>query len=304
VPGGSPFNVARNLAALGAVPLFITRIGSDADAGILLDEFARWQMPLDGVQRDPRGRTGHVAVTLDEHGHRFVIGDDQAWDAIDAAAALALVERRPPSIVCFNTLAQRSPVSRAAIAAVLETSRALRVLDLNLREGADNDAIAQWSLAHADIVKVNEDELQWLLERFTVHGNGPPQWGSGVPGAAIAALLQRFPLKRLLVTRGAEGYAVFDGAARLIAQGGTPAVQVVDTVGAGDAFLAVALLGEARAWPLATTLARAAEFAAGICMHRGAVAGTADFYRAWRRKWRLPGPSSNSANSQRSQPPT
>jgi fructokinase len=61
---------------------------------------------------------------------------------------------------------------------------------------------------------------------------------------------------------------------------------VIDTVGAGDAFSAIFLLGRARGWPLDVTLARANEFAGAICAVPGAVPRDLNFYDKWVGRWR------------------
>jgi hypothetical protein len=58
-------------------------------------------------------------------------------------------------------------------------------------------------------------------------------------------------------------------------------VQIVDTVGAGDAFSAVFLFGQMQGWPLALTLARANAFAGAICGISGAVPADISFYTPW-----------------------
>ena len=300
IPGGSPFNVARHLAALGAAPVFITRIGQDADADIILKEFARFGMSTIGVQRDAERPTGFVTITLSPLGHQFHISENQAWDAIDARLALAVTEQTKPDIICINTLAQRSAISKCAVKAVVDSGIALRVLDLNLRDGADSRELAYWSLRNVDVLKVNEHELAQLLHWF-VDSSTPdidesednkPTDINGVYSSksaleAILQLLRVYPLKRLMLTRGADGYLIVDSLGHIIAEGKAPIVDVVDTVGAGDAFLAVMLLGESLGWAIDTTSARAAQFAAAVCTHRGAVTNNLSFYETWREQWQL-----------------
>lgn len=67
-----------------------------------------------------------------------------------------------------------------------------------------------------------------------------------------------------------------------------PDTEVVDTVGAGDAFSAVLLLGLSSEWPLPLTLQRAQEFAAAVVGCRGATIADPDFYKAFSNRWHTP----------------
>ncbi len=300
IVGGAPFNVARNLAALGAAPHMITRIGNDEEGALILNECQRFHLPTAGVQRDPMRATGNVEVCLHGTEHRFSIAANAAWDAIDAQAARTLVRKIAPSLICFGTLAQRTPEGYAAIDAALSCSQAnarpLRVLDLNLRPAAFDigaghrpiTEVVEWSLSHADIVKVNDDELSQLIAWFVpAHAAEVRHWGSPAWLAAIARLLARFPLRILIVTRGAEGYLAFDCGGAVIAEGAACRAKVTDTVGAGDAFTAIVILGLSLDWSWPKTLERANQFAAEVCTLRGAVSGDMVFYWTWAERWQL-----------------
>ncbi len=286
VLGGAPFNVARNLAALGRRPLMVTRIGSDELGAAIARQFDHFGMDRAGLQRDATLPTGTVQVTLQDGHPRFHIPPDQAWDALDPVLTRHVVAHARPAIVYYGTLAQRSARSRAAIQTALAATAALRFLDVNLRDTAvttpTNEVLASEALRGAHVVKVNADELTQLLDWF-VH---PARGASALPDA-VASLMRQFALRRLIVTRGAEGYAAYDAADGRVAAGPGIAAIVVDTVGAGDAFSSVVLLGELEAWPLADTLARANAFAAAVCTLAGAVTDDRDFYAQWRRRWGL-----------------
>lgn len=250
VAGGAPFNVARSLAALGVPVHFVSRIGADDAAGrLVLQSAARAGLAVDGIQRDAARATGRVSVHETADGHRFEIHADAAWDHLTVPAA------PPAGWVYFGTLAQRHAVSRAAIRAAVKASRGPRLLDLNLRPGTDTPGLAAESLMLADWVKLNEDELAWLLATFE---------------PTLPALMARFALQRVVLTRGAAGYALHGAQGQLLASGeGVAQPQRVDSVGAGDGFTAVLLAGLALGRDLPATLALANRYAAMICGVRG-----------------------------------
>jgi fructokinase len=287
VIGGAPFNVARNLAGLGEPPVMITRLGRDELGAGIIKEFERFAMPTWGVQDDDTLPTGTVRVVMERGTHRFEIGAHQAWDAIDAVAARAAVAKADCSLVYFGSLAQREAISRDAIRTSLATTGALRFLDLNLRDGPDNETLTRESIALAHVLKLNEDELARTLGWLVDADAGRAPWGSDAHRTAMAALCRRFTLKRVIVTRGEQGYAAFDSQGQCIAAGPAPRVAVIDTVGAGDAFTAVCMIGLVHDWPTATTLERASEFAASVCTLAGAVSPDLDFYASWRARWQL-----------------
>jgi fructokinase len=286
VIGGAPFNVARNLALLGAAPLMITRIGVDALGATIVADFERYGMDTLGLQRDPARATGTVTVHMQGTHHTFEIGADSAWDHLDGAQAVRDIQATAPAVTYFGTLAQRGPVSRAAIHAALGASDALPFLDLNLRDGPDNRTLAEDSLTRARLVKVNDDELDQLIAWFVHPGAPPLPWGEPAQRAAAEAIVRRFGLQRMTITRGGAGWACVD-AAGLWLEGKAPPVTVRDTVGAGDAFASVLLLGELRGWPLLATLQRAGEYASAVCGIAGAVDASSGIYAAARTAWAL-----------------
>jgi fructokinase len=287
VIGGAPFNVARHLAAFMAPPLMITRIGDDRNGQAVRAEFERFVMPETGLQIDPIEETGRVVVERDAQGHRFTILPRQAYDFIDPQAAASSLAGVPASLLYFGTLAQRAERSRLALEAVLEATPARRFLDLNLRAGQVIEPVVTRSLQAADIVKLNEEELQTLFQWYFQIGRDDPPLATPEVHAACRALLDRFSLDALIVTLGHRGSVYFGADGSLVANRDNPAPPfVIDTVGAGDAFSAIFLLGSLRGWPLELTLARANEFAGAICAVMGAVPRDINFYDKWVARWR------------------
>jgi fructokinase len=288
VVGGAPFNVARHLAAFMAPQLMLTRIGEDRNGAIVRSEFERFAMSPAGLQVDAMEETGRVVVERTPSGHRFSILPNQAYDYIDTQGALAAVAAVDAGLVYFGTLAQRAERSRTALFAVLESLAAPRFLDLNLRGSQVDERCVFHSLQAADIVKVNEEELQALFQwYFQIKPLDPPLTADEVR-ASCRALLQMFSLDALIVTLGHRGSVYFgSGDEEPIVHRDNPAPPfVIDTVGAGDAFSAIFLLGRIRGWPLDVSLARANAFAGAICAIPGAIPGDMGFYDKWMMGWR------------------
>jgi len=147
-------------------------------------------------------------------------------------------------------------------------------LDVNLRSPWWDRDVVLGGLAHARWVKLNQDELQTLYP------------GTQEMDAAVDALLADTRLQMVIATRGARGAVVRrrSGASVQIAP---PArdTQLVDAVGAGDAFASILLLGLLREWPLERSLERAQAFASAVVGIRGATTDDPAFYRHFRDRW-------------------
>jgi fructokinase len=129
------------------------------------------------------------------------------------------------------------------------------------------------------VVKLNEEELTRISTLLALDGD--------TPRARASVLVAGFDLERVVVTCGAAGAWTLDGAGRVESVTGEPLPQIVDTVGAGDGFSAIFILGMLRGWPLAERLARADAFARALCQIRGAVPASQDFYAPFIRDWGL-----------------
>lgn len=288
VAGGAPYNVARHLAGLGVAPLMVTRVGSDARGADIVSEMRLRGMSTAGVQVDSQVPTGRVTVRESEDGHAFLIEPDAAWDFIEAQGPILEQAACAPWLY-FGTLALRSSASRGAWRKLCLTHRGQRYLDLNWRAGQLAQETASQALDMADLLKVSEVELKMLLGW---HGTNDVQCDQpATPGsecAAIARVLAAHGIRRMIVTYGVKGYAAYDWFGRCTQAGrAVPAARTTDTVGAGDAFSSIVLLGLVRGWDWAATLRRANEFAAGICEIRGAVPRDVAYYETWRHRWNL-----------------
>ncbi len=300
IVGGAPFNVARVSACFGCAPLVITRVGSDANAQLVRNEMQRFDLDQRGVQTDLLHSTGLVRVHVEAPAHRFEILADQAYDYINTQQAeLAVhdylsVQASPgrPALMYFGTLAQRKKTSRNTLLGLLTASSGINYLDLNLRDGHYTQDEIFTSLLHADILKVNDDEMQILIKKFNP-GYGAPDFRLRDLNdcrrlfEAMEHLLILFKLSAIIVTLGAHGYlyANEQGLQHNGYQAKPKPITIVDTVGCGDAFSSIFLAGLANDWPLAVTLQRAHAFAGAVCTIRGAVSNDMNFYLDWQKTW-------------------
>ena len=278
VLGGAPFNVACHLAALGSHPVLVTRAGKDKLGEQLMQAMADRGLDMRGVQSDPSRPTGRVRVSESATGHVFDILSDQAYDHIHAGMARMAAMSAHPTLVYFGTLAQRGE-SRRALQEMLTAVETCAFLDVNLRDPWVAPDVLNWSLQQAAVVKMNEEELTRICTLFSL--------GGSTPETSAAALLSSFDLKRIVVTQGPAGSWTLDRAGRIERAGGHPVAKLVDTVGAGDGFAAVFMLGMLRNWPVDIQMARADEFASAICGIRGAVPSSPDFYTPFIQEWKL-----------------
>lgn len=258
--GGAPANFTYHTRALGAEALAITRVGSDELGNETFRRLAAAGIEIQQVQCDPDAPTGTASVDLVDGQPHFTIHEHVAWDRLEASPE-AVQSLARVHAVCFGTLAQRTPHASAAVQTLVRAAPpdAIRVFDLNLRQHHHSPEVIQRSLELATVLKLNETELPALARQFGLAGDTPAQ---------LRQLLQRFQLDLVALTLGAHG-SMLARADEISRHPGLP-VQVVDTVGAGDAFTAALTLGLLSGWPLEQINPFANEIARHVCAHAGA----------------------------------
>lgn len=258
----------------------ISRTGNDALRDDLLREMDRLGMDTRGIQCDPSYPTGQVQVHMENGGHRFEILPDQAYDHIHAGITHMMIMSIKPELVYFGTLAQRGMESRLALDKFLSDSKCPRFLDINLRSPWYNKHTVKRSLLRSDIVKMNEDELEIVANYFRIDGQ--------TPLLKAEALLEQFELQCLLITCGENGAWLINRQHEIFSTDPAGRSQtVVDTVGAGDAFAAVFIIGLLNDWEMPVTMQRANRFAAALCGIRGGAPQNHEFYAPFKQEWNL-----------------
>jgi fructokinase len=249
VVAGAPLHVAAHLAALGWEAQVISRVGDDADGRAIREHLERHRVGTALLGVDPALPTSTVTVVLHpDGGHSFDIRRPVAWDAIAGPEVLP-----PHDAFYFGTLPLRDPRSRATLTRLL-AGTAVRVVDANLRPPDFDAGRVRFAVSHADILKLSEEELPVVAGLLGV-GARPQE-------------LFRFGPEWIAVTRGVAGACLYHRDGRHWEVPGKP-VPVMDTVGAGDAFLAGLIDGLVPPGDGAEALARAQETALGVLGHRG-----------------------------------
>ncbi len=237
--GGAPANFSVMSARLGNRGVIASRLGDDALGREALKRLASLPADVDSIQKDAKHSTGSVSVTLSAGQAEYVIHEPVAWDFLEFTPEWKKLAVEADA-VCFGTLSQREPVSRKTIHAFLAATRreCVRVFDVNLRKPFYTRGVLEDSLGKATILKLNDAEMPEVLKLLKLDC-GEATAGSLEPALlckGARALLEEFPLQLVCITMGSNGSLlvtreIFDE------HPGIP-IQVVDTIGAGDAFTA------------------------------------------------------------------
>jgi fructokinase len=259
--GGAPANFSCHARALGADAAVITRVGADHYGLAIAELFRKMQIAGGLLQVDDAAPTGTVPVTLLANGiPNFVIQENVAWDKLTATPE-ALNAVRGADAICFGSLAQRTEYGRASIQRLVAAAPAscIRVFDVNLRQHFFSREVIERSLQLANVMKLNEGELKVLAQMFSLGGSVSQQ---------IEHLAKHFSLRVVALTRGPLGSLLFEGGEWSDCP--SAPVEVIDTIGAGDAFTAALVMGLLRKMELGRINLLADEVARYVCACAGA----------------------------------
>ena len=272
VLGGAPFNVAWHLQAFGLSPLVISSVGDDELGRKVTAAMQDWNMNTAGLQSDPSHPTGSVDIVFNNGEPQYTIVEHRAYDYIDTATLPSLPDNR---LLYHGSLALRNQVSRETLSKLKADHVGTVFMDVNLRDPWWQRDFVLKLADDADWVKLNEDELAEL--------------GSGVGDIESQSreFIDTHKLKGLVVTLGSKGAIALTDDAELATVTPSQTLEVVDTVGAGDAFTSVLILGISYGWPLALTLERAQGFASMIVGQQGATVHDHGFYQPMINDWSL-----------------
>ena len=227
--GGAPLNVALRLHTLGFETELITRIGDDELGNNLKEILHEKHFNTIGLQLDRSYGTGEVKVSVDNQGvASYDICQPVAWDFIDANDNAKDCVVNSDAFV-FGSLASRSEVSRKTLFELLKIAK-FKVLDVNLRPPFYTLDLLNKLMNKSDFIKVNEEELEEICSSFFENEN------TSLEGK-INKLARHTSCNKICVTKGGKGATLFyEG---IFYHNSGYKVDVIDTVGSGDSFLAL-----------------------------------------------------------------
>ena len=262
--GGAPLNFSAHATRLGERVTFVSAVGDDARGLEARRRAAELGLDAGSIQVVPEAPTGIVSVKVDAEGHpAFVIHRPAAYDRLRLdEAAIERLAALDPAWVYYGTLHQADPGSHAETSRLLAAlPRAQRFYDVNLRRDCWTPELLDVLLRQSHAVKLNDDEAEVIDGLFGSRHNSLEEF--------TARWSERMGWRAVAVTRGSRGCAVRIG--REYAEAPGFAVEVVDTVGSGDAFAAAFLHSLGQGWDPLRAGSFANRLGAVVASHAGAV---------------------------------
>lgn len=234
--GGAPFNVAVNLKRFGHDIALISGVGNEELGQATLAQIETHDLDTRYITITDQAPTGTVNVTLRDGQPDYIIHRPAAYDIVKLSNEdIKHIQQGNPKWIYFGTLAQSSEIVRKTTEKIIASNPQAKVFyDVNLRKDNRDPALIRNLLAQADIVKLNEDELQELVSFLDIPNK-----------ASLKEKCRRFSsqcsLDGILITRGANGCVAYDkGTEKYLTASGLK-IDLEDAVGAGDAFSAAFL---------------------------------------------------------------
>ena len=258
LPGGAPMNVALHLKKLDLQVRFVSRVGDDQWGAELKQYLDTLGFSNYWLQRDKEYPTGWAEVDLSDSNNPQYRFPDCAWDHIELDSDLTGCLHQS-DIFVYGSLVARSAKSRQTLMDLLKEENTYKVFDVNLRKPNYSIDLIESLLGRADLVKMNAHELSLLEHWFFKPADEPD---------LLRNISERFDCPVVTVTHGEEGASMLFQDQYYRCPGYS--TRVVDTIGAGDAFLAGLLKGFLKDFPPRDILSFACATGACVVSHPGA----------------------------------
>ena len=225
--GGAPLNVALRLKSLDNNVSIISRIGDDKKGRKIKKHLVKQGVNVDNLQTDPKLKTGKVKVMLNAKGSAsYDIMFPRAWDKVELTEINKSITKRTDAFI-YGSLVARDDTSRDTLYALLKLAK-YKIFDINLRAPYYTKAILNHLMNEADFIKFNDEEIFEIGEALNSQTHSLEQ--------NITFLADQTNTKTICVTKGRHGAILYYNGTFYYNSGYQ--IEVVDTVGAGDSFLA------------------------------------------------------------------
>lgn len=278
-PGGAVMNVAYHLKTLGVNSHLISRVGADQNGAELMQVMKDSGVDTTFVQLDQEHKTSTVEVTTDQDNEvRYEIVKPVAWDYIAFENPHIRLVAQADAIV-YGSLSGRCETSRATLAQLLALA-SYKVMDVNLRAPDYDPEYISALLHQTDLLKLNLEELTIICDWFSQDCQ--------TETARIELLRNKFSIPEIVVTKGSKGASYYGDQTEH--HWSAYAIEVADTVGSGDSFLAGLLAMKLSDEYINDTLDFAVGLSAFITTKAGAcppykIADVNKFIRTYKKEW-------------------
>ncbi|MFV8325912.1 carbohydrate kinase family protein [Flavobacterium sp. ZS1P14] len=225
--GGAPLNVALRMNSMGVETTMISRVGDDENGKNILSFLNDQELTTDLIQITEEYKTGAVHVMINEKGNAsYDILYPSAWDKIIETEMMEKVTAEADVFV-FGSLACRDEVTRTTLNKLLGKAK-YKIFDVNLRAPYYTTDVLNELMLKADFIKLNDEELRDISSELGSPYNSFEQ--------NIKFIAEKTNTKQVCVTKGEFGAVLYYNDKFYYNSGYF--IKVVDTVGAGDSFLA------------------------------------------------------------------
>jgi len=255
--GGAPLNVAFHLKKLGVNTEFITRVGEDKMGSQILEFLNKVNFDNSLIQEDNKYNTGEVNISLDKSkSANYIIKYPCAWDKIEMSDHYIKVVKNSDFFV-FGSLISRDKISRETLLKLIDHAN-FKIFDVNIRDPYYDFELISFLMQKSNMIKFNEEELERISKDLGVISNSIEN--------KIIEISKMTSTELICLTLGEKGVVFYDSKFHYQDAINT---KVLNTVGAGDSFLAMLIEGIISNKKPEFFLKRAVNLSSYVCSKNG-----------------------------------
>jgi fructokinase len=282
VIGGAPFNYTAHIGSICkcfSLPFEVamfTKIGNDENGKKVISSFEKYGISKHLLQTTNTHPTGLVNLSLDSLGvPDYEIVEHSAYDYLDYTPQVSQYLSENVEMLYFGTLAQRTNHNKKTYNKCFSLDHFTAekaFFDINLRQNYYSWELIDAGFVNGNFLKINEDELQFVHSKFFKNKKLEDT------DEFIEFLFNEYLFEAIILTKGDKGAEILINKGESIENKGVKVNNLVDTVGAGDAFSAMFTLGHLQGWQMEHILNRSVFFSSEVCKIKGALPDSVEWY--------------------------